>query len=340
MLLAEAIGSGMTTFPPDRAALEEKISASIDGFANPSESGAATYLLVAKHSDQKAVLGCSAVYSRIGQDYGFYSYKLCRTEQRSVELERTHALTHLNPVNDLTGWSEVGSLVVDPRLRQSGLGRQLAKSRYVLIGQHPARFGENIFAELRGWQSQEGISPFWDAVGRKFFGLSFDDADRFSAVRGSKFIYDLLPRLPISVDLLPSDARHAVGRAHETSAYALKLLIAEGFRYDGYVDVFDAGPQVCASAVNIRTVRDAQVLPVAANACDDSKRYDDAMLGTTRLDDFRVAVGSARIEDGRVYISENLRRALDLTTDDRVCVSHSHSAKQPLSSTFDLANIT
>ena len=37
-------------------------------------------------------------------------------------------------------------------------------------------------AEMRGWQDENGRSPFWDHLGSKFFGLRFESADHLSAV--------------------------------------------------------------------------------------------------------------------------------------------------------------
>ena len=41
-----------------------------------------------------------------------------------------------------------------------------------------------------------------------------------------------------------------------------ELLLKEGFRYEGYVDVFDAGPQVQAHPGEIATVRNSRLVRV------------------------------------------------------------------------------
>ena len=70
-----------------------------------------------------------------------------------------------------------------------------------------------------------------------------------------KFIADLMPRHPIYVTLLPAEAQRVIGQVHESSKPALKNLEAEGFRFNGMVDIFDAGPCVGCARDQIRTVR-------------------------------------------------------------------------------------
>src|SRR3546814_14807632 len=42
------------------------------------------------------------------------------------------------------------------------------------------------------------------------------------------------------------------------------MLLAEGFRDEGYIDVFDGGPQVAAAIDTLATVRDSRVEPIAS----------------------------------------------------------------------------
>ncbi len=107
--------------------------------------------------------------------------------------------------------------------------------------------------ELRGWL--DGVSsPFWDAVGRKFFDTEFLAADLHSATHGNQFIADLMPRLPIYTALLPEAAQAVIGRPHREAVPARTMLEAEGFIYDGYVDIFDAGPTLRARTDHIRSI--------------------------------------------------------------------------------------
>ena len=53
-----------------------------------------------------------------------------------------------------------------------------------------------------------------------------------------------MPRHPVYMNLLPQDARDAIGAVHADTLPARTMLEQEGFRYEGYVDIFDAGPTV------------------------------------------------------------------------------------------------
>src|SRR3546814_13187641 len=72
--------------------------------------------------------------------------------------------------------------------------------------------------------------------------MSFQEADSFNALHGNQFIADLMPKHPIYTALLRDDARAAIGQVHDSGKPALAMLEAEGFRYDGYIDIFDGGP--------------------------------------------------------------------------------------------------
>src|SRR3546814_16687676 len=59
------------------------------------------------------------------------------------------------------------------------------------------------------------------------------------------------------------------------------MLLAEGFRDEGYIDVFDGGPQVAAAIDTLATLRDSRVEPIASTG--------SAGTGATHL----IAAGTA-----------------------------------------------
>ncbi len=106
----------------------------------------------------------------------------------------------------------------------------LARSRYLFIAMHRARFADRILAELRGIIDERGGSPFWDGVAGRFFGMSFQDADYFNAINGNQFIADLMPKHPVYIAMLSDDARSAIGVPHPSGRAAMRMLEDEGFR--------------------------------------------------------------------------------------------------------------
>ena len=135
----------------------------------------------------------------------------------------------------------------------------LARSRYLFIKQHRARFGDRMLAELRGVMDEAGNAPFWDALAGRFFGMSFPEADEFNAVHGTQFIADLMPQ---DADLRRAARRQrakaVMGQPHPTGRAALRMLEHEGFVCDRYIDIFDGGPTVTAATDQIRTIREAR----------------------------------------------------------------------------------
>jgi len=254
--LAHLAGGGMTNLPPDRATLAEKIAWSEASLAKQLSAPDNEFYMVVLEDGGGQVIGTASLYSRLGAVWPFYSYKASRVTHVSRDRERVFSTKVLHLVNDFDGASEVGGLFLHPQARAGGMGQLLARSRYLFIALHRARFGETVVAELRGWV-EGGASPFWEAVAGPFFGGDFAEADLYNAVHGNQFIADLMPRYPIYTSMLPAPAREAIGRAHPGSVPALRMLQAEGFVDDGYCDIFDAGPTVHAKTDGIRTICEA-----------------------------------------------------------------------------------
>ena len=287
-------GSGLTNLPPDRSALEAKLTASDAALAElEGPTGGAAVILVAE--DHGEIVGTSCVFSRVGAEWPFCSYRLTRQASRSRAVERSRSQQLLNLVHDFDGEAEVGGLFIDPDRRGGGLGTLAARGRYMFIAAHRQWFGARVIAELRGWQDADGRSPVWEAIGRHFYAMDFVEADRTGALNGNQFIADLGPRYPLYVSLLPADAQAALGQPHDDGRPAFEMLLAEGFRAGDYVDIFDGGPTVVADIDAVRTVRSAR--QVTMTAVGLSAGASLVAVGTGH--DFRVACGPVDA-DGRV----------------------------------------
>lgn len=323
-LAASIKGGGMTTLPADRDILADKIAASIASFASRiTEPGPEIYLLVLEDTATGRVGGTAAVFARIGLDKAFYTYNLTKTTHVCAELGRhnTHDVLHL--VNDYIGFAEVGSLYLAPEFRQPGNGRLLARSRYLLMGEHRTRFPDEVVAEMRGWQDKNGTSPFWEALGRRFFDMTFHEADHLSAISDNQFIADLMPKFPVYVDLLPEAAQKVIGVTHDDTLPALKLLEWEGFHYHRHVDIFDAGPCLQARLDDIRAIRDARVsklksiVKVTQAEADGSFTLDIISKGQGA--EFRATTGLTRIDDNQdLIVTDETAGALGLGKGDTV----------------------
>ena len=286
--MAKLTGGGFTNLPPDKTALSAKLDRAAAAFANTGdELGDELFVLVLENTTTGEVRGTSQLFSRIGTQWPFYSYRLTTLTQHSEELQRTVRAEMLSLVTDLEGSSEVGGLFLHPNERAGGLGMLLARSRYLFIAMHRERFADRILAELRGIIDERGGSPFWDGVAGRFFGMSFQDADYFNAINGNQFIADLMPKHPVYIAMLPETARAVIGVPHPTGRAAMRMLENEGFAFENYIDIFDGGPTMTARTDQVASIRDAKHVAVAAIGDGGA----DALIATGRLADFRCCFG-------------------------------------------------
>lgn len=291
--MAKRTGGGFTNLPPDKPSLAAKLATSAEAFARDDETLAPDlFLFVLENRATGEVRGTCQIFSQVGQKWPFYSYRMGVLTQHSVELDRTFRAEMLNLSTDLEGASEVGGLFLHPGERAGGLGLLIARSRYLFIGTHRARFGERCIAELRGVIDEAGGSPFWDGVAGKFFGMSFQDADEFNAKHGNQFIADLMPKHPVYIAMLSDAARSVIGVPHPSGRAAMRMLENEGFAWEKYVDIFDGGPTMTVRTDQIASIRGA--VTTIVSAVDDRLAGDHAearLIATGRLAHFRAAYG-------------------------------------------------
>ena len=323
LALAEAGGSGLTNLPADRDVLAAKLAASVVALADPAaREGGAAVLLMTEIGTR--IVGTACVFARVGADWPFYSYRLTRQAAKSRAVGRAKAQILLNLVNDFDGECEIGGLFVDPAARGSGVGGLTARARYLFIATHRDWFRSRVIAELRGYQDADGRSPVWEAVGRHFYDMDFDEADRCNAVSGNQFIADLGPRSPLYRALLPAAAQAALGRPHDDGRAAYDMLIAEGFRADDYVDIFDGGPTLVADIDAVRTVREARTDAVAA--VDDSRAGSRSTLAAAGHGaEFRAACAPVATDAHGAVIGTALASALGVAAGDALL----HTALMP-----------
>ncbi|MDX1606574.1 MAG: arginine N-succinyltransferase, partial [Candidatus Competibacterales bacterium] len=256
--LAELTGPGMTNLPPDRKVLNAKLQASAAAFARNIGPGDAprdeAYLLLLEDTDSGQVVGCGGVFAGVGLDRPFYSYRLLSVPHTSASLGVYRSYRVLQLVNEYEGAAEVGVLFLEPDRRRDGNGRFLSRARFLFVAEFRERFPKQIMAEMRGVQDASGDAVFWQHLGRHFFPLDFGAADRLSARGETQFIADLMPKHPVYACLLPQVAQAVLGVAHPDSRPAMALLEREGFRFEGCVDVFDAGPTLHCPIDTVHTV--------------------------------------------------------------------------------------
>lgn len=316
--LAILSGPGFTSLPEDPDQLTERLELSRDSFSGALKPQDCWYTLMLEEADTGDVDGVGSVKAAVGLNRPFFSFRLVNNTQSSPSLGVKLDHQTLVLVNECSGWTEVGSLFLKADRRKGGAGRLLSQSRYMLIGAEPDLFADTVLAELRGVFTPDGACPFWDHVAHKFFPMEFDDADRMTGSTDKQFILDLSPRHPIYVELLPEPARAVIGKVHPQGVPAMALLESEGFRPNGLVDIFDAGPTVCCDRDNIRTVRDARRLTVRLAAEVEAEL--PALISTDSIAAFRAVRQRAAVEGDTATLTRETAEALRVREGDSVRV--------------------
>lgn len=314
--MAKLTGGGFTNLPPDRNSLTAKLEGSDAAFAREGdEIESETFVLVLENTETGEVRGTCQLFTAVGQHWPFYSYRITTLTQHSQELDRTVSAEMLSLTNDLGGCSEVGGLFLHPGERAGGLGMLLARSRYLFIAAHRTRFGDRILAELRGIIDERGGSPFWDAIGGKFFGMSFQEADEFNAVHGNQFIADLMPKHPVYIAMLDEAARKVIGLPHPSGRAAMRMLENEGFAYQGYVDIFDGGPTMLAHTDRVHTIADAHHGTIESTALEKGEK---ALIAAGQMANFRCCYGARELRGDGIAIDARAADLLGVGEGDQV----------------------
>jgi arginine N-succinyltransferase len=310
--LASLAGVGLTTLPKDAAILSKRILKSEAAFHEfPERPGGETFLFVMEDLTDKKVVGACGIVTKVGGFQPFWAYKIEKSLFESAQIGVRKEVPILTLYEEHDGPCEIGSLFLDPQYRREGNGRLLQLIRFLFIAEHPQSFEDQVVSEIRGVCDAEGHSPFWDAIGRHFFDIDFRRAD-FLSIVNKKFIAELMPDHPIYIPLLPESAQKVIGVPHEQSRPAVRNLEAEGMRFSGMVDIFDAGPIMIARQEEIRSVRESVRTPVG-EPTDQLEGVPVHMICTSGDAPFRATRGPLRIEDGAARMSRQTMEILQVS---------------------------
>lgn len=316
-------GHGFTSLPVNEELLTRRIQHSEASFAKSdvTEPGDEGYLMVAVDSDSNHIVGTTAIEAAVGWDKPFYSYHISTHVHSSPKLGVNKVVKLLTLENNYTGCSELCTLFLQPDYRKGLNGRFLSKCRLLMLAQHPERFAQTIIAEMRGVSDEEGNSPFWEWLQEHFFDIDFTLADYLSGIGNKGFIADLMPKMPIYVNLLSEEAQAVIGQVHEFTKPALKLLQNEGFTCRNYVDIFDAGPTVECDLRNIESVRHSCLLKVYISE-KHHKKKSSIFVANTSFENFRAVLVESDydLDAGYIVITTEVAEQLFVEDGDQVRV--------------------
>ena len=119
-------------------------------------------------------------------------------------------------------------------------------------------FTDIIHTELLPPLNQKGAPPLWEAIGKKFTNMNYDEADRLSQIN-KEFILNLFPwNDKIYKTLLPIEAQQAIGQVGPYTIPVKSMLEKIGFKYMKEIDPFDGGPHYRCKRDDILPIKQAQ----------------------------------------------------------------------------------
>lgn len=235
--------------PHDAAAIDASLRRSERSFSGTEgDPRRREYRFVLVDQEQERVVGTSLIVGQLGRrDAPYIFFDVGQEERYSQTLDRHFVHTVLTMGYSYNGPTELGGLVVHPAHRGSSarLGLLISYLRFLWIATHRADFQDHLLAELMPPLEEGGKSHLWEAVGRKFTGLDYREADRLSK-NNKEFIRGLFPDGEIYVSLLPVAAQKVIGAVGRETRGVQRMLERIGFRYAERVDPFDGGPHYVA----------------------------------------------------------------------------------------------
>jgi len=254
--------------PNDRQKLAQIIDLSVKSFAAkvPPARRELMFVLVEREGAEERVVGSSMIFAQHGNRQAPHVFfDVLEEERYSETLDRHFRHTVLRIGYNYRGLTEVGGLVVLPSHRghKEQLGKLLAYVRFLYVALHREVFCDEVVSELMPPLESDGRSLLWEALGRHFTGLSYQEADRLSR-ENKEFIRTLFPQDPIYASLLPSSAQALIGQVGPSSKAVEKLLRRIGFQYAQRIDPFDGGPHFHAQTDEITLVKGTRRLKVGS----------------------------------------------------------------------------
>jgi arginine N-succinyltransferase len=273
------------------------------------------------------IIGSSLIIAQHGtRDAPHIFFDVYEKEHYSHSVDKHFRHRVLSIGYNFDGPTEIGGLVVDPQFRGQGKpGKQLSYVRFLYIAMHRPRFRDRILVELLPRLEEDGRSPLWEALGRKFTGLSYQEADRLSR-ENKEFIQQLFPPGEIYATIFTQKIQDAIGEVGPETAGAKNMLTRIGFRYDERIDPFDGGPHFSAPTELIEPIRRfrrarlaAKRLPAgaAAQAGEVEERLVSLERNTGR-NRFRAVHSMCTFRDAELQLPEEAVEALEATDGERL----------------------
>lgn len=316
--LAAASPVGVTALPADPARLASILEMSEASMAEEvSFSGEERYFFVMEDTETGKLAGCSSIIASAGFSEPFYTFRNEMFVHASRELGLHNRIHVLSLCHDLTGHSLLAGFHMEAAFQQPPWIELNARGRLLFMANHPQRFADSTSVEIVGVSDEQGNAPFWDALGRHFFAVSYSEAEQIGSSRGRSFLAELMPGYPIYVPMLSDAAQEVIGQVHPTAQAIFDVLMREGFETDNYVDIFDGGPVVHARTSELHSARDSQLVQVKLG--DPGVPTGNWLVANQQIGDFRAAcLDLAWAGDDQLVLSQRDADLLQVVSGDHL----------------------
>lgn len=316
--MAVESGIGVTSLPNNREKLYEKIQNSLGAFEHEAVAGTGREYYMFVLEDAGEVVGTASISASAGFEEPFYSYRSETMVHASRQLKVNNRIHVLTMCHDLTGMVQLCGFFCDRRLSLQA-GELLSRARLAYMAAARERFGRRVLVEMQGILDKQDQSPFWDAIGRRFFNMDFPQVEQAFAQRSKTFIAELMPTYPIYVPLMPDAAQNAIGQIHPDFERPFSILNREGFEADNYIDIFDGGAVLTAEVDQLFTMREQRLLPVQIVAQLPAEASEQ-LISNHRCDRFALTQALALVRDGQLLLSAETAHALQLQQGQQACL--------------------
>jgi arginine N-succinyltransferase len=191
--------------------------------------------------------------------------------------------------------------------------------RFLFIARHRELFKSELLAELLPPLEPDGTSHLWEALGRRFTGMSYAEADLYSSENKS-FVRDLFPSGMIYASLLSPEAQGVIGKVGAQTRGVEKMLRRIGFRYARRIDPFDGGPHFVANADELTPVSATALARVRVGSVPATASRALIALELPEAPYFRAVATRATVERDTVTLSDEALRALGAADGELVAV--------------------
>lgn len=322
-VLAVAEHLDTVNLPHDRAVIEAILDRSEKSFAGELPQQDLEFLFVLEDLEKKRIIGTSIIYAQHGTKRAPHIFFRVENDERySVTLDRYFVHRTLRIGYNYNGPTEIGGLILLPEYRAHNLGKALSYVRFLFMRMHRPWFRNQVLSELLPPLEPDGTSKLWEALGRRFTGLTYQEADRVSK-DNKEFIHALFPDDPIHLELLPDEVQSIIGQVGDETRGVEKMLRRIGFDYAEQIDPFDGGPHFIANTDEITIIRDAEELVVQAEGGGDHRWAIIGVESAASRPGFR-AIGAQVTPHGRgaVGLSEDARQRLGVELGQKVWLSY------------------